>query len=128
MSKFFALALLVLTSVALSSSLDAQTYPLGQQTTGLTGPNSSSCNMGYNFTANAAGMTVIRLGNYTATTTAKTVTLYNKATQAVLGQVVCPAGTGWQWADLSTPVPLTNGTEYAVAVQSNSWHYTDITK
>ncbi|MCF6227710.1 MAG: putative Ig domain-containing protein, partial [Planctomycetes bacterium] len=112
----------------------ALTYPLTEQdpsTTGFTSSTSTSpYNRGWRFTCNSGGVTVYRLGSNMpsgAASVTKTVSLFNYASNALLGQVVTGPGTGWQWTDLTSPVLLQNGQDYVVVVHSSNGYYYDST-
>ncbi|MHC4839465.1 MAG: choice-of-anchor D domain-containing protein [Planctomycetota bacterium] len=112
----------------------ALTYPLTQQdplATGFSQTSSASpYNRGWRFTCNSGGISVVRLGSHVpvaSASTTKTVTLWDHASQAVLGQVTTGPGTGWQWTDLPTPVLLNNGSDYVICVHSTNGYYYDST-
>lgn len=109
-----------------AAELCAQTvYPLAQQSPSAW-PNVTFASIrGYRFQCNANNLSVTQLGCWypDSNTTAKTLTLFNFNTQALLGQVTITPGTGWCWASLSTPVALTNGQQYVVTGYSPTGHY-----
>ena len=112
-------AIVLLFVVSLATSLAGQTYPLNQQnpvTAGFSSGGVANCQRGWRFQVNAANVTVTQLGCWypDGTTQPKTVTLFNFTTQAILAQVSCGPGTGWQFTTLTTPVPLQNGSQYLV--------------
>jgi hypothetical protein len=85
--------------------------PIGGATA--TGVSSS----GYKFTP-SRGITVRRLGGYFPGT--RTVYLYNASTHAVLSSASVTSSTSWAYTPLTTPVALTSGTAYSVAVYNSS--------
>ena len=109
------------------------TYPMNQQdpsTTGFTTVNSTSSTKyqwGWRFRANSPGLSILRLGsNYpNQATTPHIVTLFDATTQAILAQETVPAGTGWQFTELFTPVVLTQGAEYIIVGFSTANYYYD---
>ncbi len=111
-------ALLVcLVSAWFAACAVAQTYPLGQQNP-MNNPQTSNYNIGWEFQCNAAGVTVVELGCNTPQPQATTVTLFDSATQGVLAQVSVPAGSGWRFVPLTTPVTLVDTARYRVALTS----------
>ncbi|MHC4841509.1 MAG: putative Ig domain-containing protein, partial [Planctomycetota bacterium] len=111
----------------------ALTYPLTEQdpaTTGFLTSATSNYTWGWRFTCNSGGVTVYRLGSHIPpayATSPTTCSLWDVTSQALLGQVVCGPGTGWQWTDLSSPVLLTNGADYCVSMPTTSGYYRDTT-
>ncbi|MHC4840990.1 MAG: putative Ig domain-containing protein, partial [Planctomycetota bacterium] len=112
----------------------ALTYPLTQQdpaATGFIANTSSTYTWGWRFKCNSGGVTVYRLGsNVPAASSgvAKTCTLWDVATQQILGQVTTgPGSGGWQWTDLTSPVLLTNGADYCVCMTTTNGYYYDST-
>ena len=128
MFRSIILVVIGLIATTFATNLNAQTYPCQQAnpvTDGFTTvSNTSTYTFGYRFTASVAGMTVIQLGaNFPAGAAAKTVTLFDFTTQAVLGQAVCGPGAGWQFTNLGTPVILTQGSDYVVSGFTNDGYY-----
>lgn len=112
---------LLLTGLVFSGALAAQTYPMGQQDPATSGFTASApfgtvdLNLGWRFRVNTDDVVVTELGcNYPTGAPGVTVTLFDATTQSVLAQEVCGPGTGWQFVQLTNPVPLTNGGEYVI--------------
>lgn len=129
MIKSLAIVGLVLVCTLCCSSLTAQTYPMNQQDPAASFSTSMfplNYQFGWQFKANAGGINILRLGtNFPAASaaTAKIATLFDASTQQVLAQVVCGPGSGWQFTDLASPVALTNGGEYIIAVFTQDNYY-----
>jgi len=129
-SKPLLSAAILLLVFAFAGTLDAQTYPLQQQNVATAGFNSggvANCQRGWRFQCNAAGVSITRLGCWypDGASQSKTVTLFNWTTQAILAQVTCGPGSGWQFTDLATPVALTNGAQYVIQgfTTTNSYYF-----
>ncbi|RIK65074.1 MAG: hypothetical protein DCC64_03115, partial [Planctomycetota bacterium] len=116
----FRLPLVVcLMAVFFASAALAQTYPLNQSspvTDAFTSGGVANCQRGWRFQVNASGVTVSQMGCWypDGTTSQKTISLFDANSQALLAQVTPSVGTGWRWANLTTPVALTNGGQYIV--------------
>ncbi|MCF6227987.1 MAG: Ig domain-containing protein, partial [Planctomycetes bacterium] len=123
--SLYCLSLVVLTTM-LCGSISAQIYPLGQQNAG-TGAgfqggflSGNERQRGWRFKVNIAGVRVSRLGcDYPNGDV--TVTLFEVAApQAIVAQVFCPQGWGWQWTGLAAPVTLQKGSEYIIVGHSTN--------
>lgn len=119
-------ALMVLSA----SCLTAQTYPLNQTIpqagTGMSSyTNTAQYNMGYGFTCNASGVSVVRLGSCANYSGAVAVTLWSVSTQQILATVTTASGAAntWRWGNLSSPVLLTNGAQYAVTMRTTNGYW-----
>lgn len=113
-----------------TATLPAQTTrPLGEgdpTTSGFTPYNGIATIRGWRFVVNAPGVTVTELGcRYPdSNTTAKTITLWAMApTPTALGSATITPGPGWRWAQLTTPIPLTQAAEYTVSAYSSAQMY-----
>ena len=69
--------------------------------------------LGYRFTPQVNG-TITQLGGYFIGT--KTVRLWQRSNENFLGSVSVSSSNSWSYADLSSSVSVTAGTEYIVAV------------
>ena len=88
--------------------------PLGDQNISPTGTNIGwNYTMGYRFTPQVNG-TITQLGGYFIGT--KTVRLWQRSNENFLGSVSVSSSNSWSYADLSSSVSVTAGTEYIVAV------------
>ncbi|CAG0998446.1 hypothetical protein PLCT2_02911 [Planctomycetaceae bacterium] len=126
-------ALLVFVAL-FGAMLSAQTYALNQSspvTDAFTSGGAANCQRGWRFQVNANGVTITQMGCWypDGTSQQKTVSLFNATTQALLAQVTPTAGTGWRWANLTTPVALTNGQQYIVTgfTVTSSYYYRSVT-
>jgi len=72
---------------------------------------------GWRFRADAADILVTELGvnSPLSASASQTVTLFDFASQAILGEVTTTAGPGWRFVELDSPVALTQGSDYIVA-------------
>ena len=88
--------------------------PLGDQIISATATNIAwNYSMGYRFTPQVNG-TITQLGGYFVGT--KTVRLWQRSNTNFLGSVSVSSTNSWSYADLSSSVSVTAGTEYIVAV------------
>lgn len=105
----------------------AYIYPLTQQSmSGFSSyTNASSYQCGWRFKANSDGLVVWRLGSRfpDGASAPHTVTLFDVTTQAILAQEVCGPGSGWQFTELTSPVYLVKGREYAVVGFTSTGYY-----
>ena len=114
----FTMAMLLTISL-LAAAVAAQTYPLGAQspvTDSFSQTNGLDRNLGWRFKANGTNITVVELGCWlpNSATTSHTVSLFDVASTNLLAQVTVAPGAGWQYTTLTTPVSLTNGSDYCV--------------
>jgi len=107
----------------LAGTAHATNYPMGQQSiTGFSsGTTYTNRIQGMYFTVLGTNVTVTQIGCITPLGTAWNGKLWTySGTQ--LASVSIPAGTGWHFANLSTPVTLTQGSQYQVSI----WGSADI--
>ena len=91
--------------------------PLQSSGRSVTGVNNSwSYLLGYRFTPQVNG-TITQLGGYYNGT--KTVYLWRWSDGSFLGSVSNSSSNNWTYTDLGSPVSVTSGTEYYVAVAIN---------
>ncbi|MCC7508420.1 MAG: DUF4082 domain-containing protein, partial [Planctomycetes bacterium] len=128
--KNFAWSAGLLLTILFASNCGAQTYPLNQGTTSFSSTTASPRQVGWEFTCSAANISVTHLSAILPDAVARTVSLYQINNQQLLAQAALPAGTAGQWrsVQLTTPVALTNGTNYVVCVflpsgVGASWYY-----
>jgi hypothetical protein len=100
-------------------------HPLGEQHPadfGFNTNNPVNATRGWRFLVNSSDVVVTQLGVETPASGAYpvTVTLFGVGTQGVLAQAATTPGPGWRWVDLGTPVPLTLGAEYIVAMYTGT--------
>ncbi|MHC4601577.1 MAG: DUF4082 domain-containing protein, partial [Planctomycetota bacterium] len=79
-------------------------------------PTTSPSQWGWRFRCNATGVLVTQLGCWfpDSATVQHSVRLYDFSTQQLLATATPSAGTGWRWSNLSSPVALNNGSDYAI--------------
>ena len=116
-SALFCAAWAMVLTGFLAGTAHATNYPLGQQTpTGFSsGTTSTNRIQGMYFTVTGTNVTVTELGCIVPLNTARDAKLWTiGGTQ--LAQVTVPAGTGWRFASLTSPVALTQGQQYVVTI------------
>ena len=81
---------------------------------------------GNKFKCNIDGQAVYQLGVYypNSSSQAKTIKLWDVASQTALAEVTTTPGSGWIWVDLANPVPLENGKEYLVTTYGDGYYFT----
>ncbi|MHC4781147.1 MAG: DUF4082 domain-containing protein, partial [Planctomycetota bacterium] len=118
--------LAILFSMGLAASADATNYPFGQQSPSGAGFNTfttGNFDLGYEFTVTGSAVTVTQLGTtHPVANTTVTITLWT-STGTNLARVTTTSGPNWSFVNLSTPVQLTQGSNYIVSqVSVGYWH------
>jgi hypothetical protein len=130
MSKFLAAVTLAFASLVANA---APIHSLGDQTpTGFATNNIFSGNArGWEFTAGANDILISELGIAPASGGSYTMSLWDVATQSVLGQTTLSnvSAGQWNWANLTAPVALSAGASYLVVGIGNdsnqSYYYSN---
>jgi hypothetical protein len=121
-TRHFGVALLLVIA-STGSAFGSVIYALGQASTaGFTvGSGTGQTPRGWDFQVNSAGVLVSQLGVNAATTGSITLTLWDNATQTELGQLTeTTTANSWAFANLATPVLLTQGHQYSVIGWENA--------
>ncbi len=119
MSKTKRLVLMVLVLAAAGGPARAEIYPLGQSSTASfnQGAGVGPTSRGWDFLVNSPNVLVTQLGvNDALADETITLSLWNTTTQTLLAQTTATpsASFTWTFANLSTPVALTQGQTYSV--------------